>query len=268
MAGLAGHGRGMLVQDRFRVHFTGVATGAADVVLTLRGDDHGIAGNVMVGRFMATGTGQIGSVGTHVDVDGDTRRGNAGIEVAMLDRVAAAPEEMAASAGFTRGLADILGHQRQVDLLGGKSGSGRRLFVGAGGVVADQAIHLRGVGQIETGILPAVADVATGAARFVRPDGNAEVVDGIDLPAVDAFSVNDLGGRPGPVAGLHDVGRRLLMALQANFRRFGAAGDRTGDERMVCRLRCPAEGQHQCPHETAENIPHDVWTPFGNGCSV
>ncbi len=39
--------------------------------------------------------------------------------------------------------------------------------------MADQTVHLAGVGKIEALVLPAIADVAGGAARLVAVDADA-----------------------------------------------------------------------------------------------
>jgi hypothetical protein len=86
--------------------------------------------------------------------------------------------------------------------------------------VAGQAIDVFLGLEIEAGILPAVADVAAVAGRFVRGDGNAEVID-------DGFLAQRLLGIgievfPFPVLGAVDLAGGLGVAGEAGLGHFGA----------------------------------------------
>jgi hypothetical protein len=135
------------------------------------------------------------------------------VQVAVLHRVAAAAVEVAGAAVGAAGLAHVAGHLAQVRrlddlagvgrelhvLVGRVAGQARQLAVGAGGVVADQAVHVVLGGEVELVVLPAVAHVAGGAELVVGGHGRAEVVDDVLLAqALLGLRIHEL---PGPVLG-------------------------------------------------------------------
>jgi len=187
----------------------------------------------------------------------------------VFDRVAAAAEEVAGAAVEAARRTDILRDLEQIHPFGRHAGPGRLLLVGAGGVVTDQAVDVGRVAEVESGIGPTVAGMTAGAARLVAGNRDAEVVDGVLLAAIDALAVDRLLGRPGPVAGLHEVPGRLFVTGQALRRDLRGGLDRplhVGGMVVGCphpggRNCCQGGGQreHQ-PH------PHPVFhheTPVG-----
>ncbi len=175
----------------------------------------------------------------------------------MLDVVAATAIAVTGDAGSLVGRPYPLGHFYQIGLfliqLGiagvakGHAGGGRRFFVSAGGVVTDQAINPALVTEVERGVLPAVADMATGAARLVAVNGDAEVVDDVLFAPVDGpLPFYLLGEGPGPVTGFHHRDRRIFVAFQAFFGDIHGGGKGTADSlmRLVGTGRSSA-GHHQ-----------------------
>ena len=159
---------------------------------------------------------------------------HAGIEITVFHGIAAAAKEMAVAAGLPRTWTDITGNKGQIDLFGRHPGAGRCFFVGAGRVMANQAVDVGRVGEVETAIFPTVADMTAGTAWFVRRDGNTKIVKRVDFSAVDFFAVNDLFAIPGPVAGFHDMPGNITVAFQSDSGGFRPTVDRPLDKRMVC----------------------------------
>jgi hypothetical protein len=94
------------------------------------------------------------------------------------------------------------------------------LLVVAGGVVAGQAIDVFLGLEIEAGILPAVADVATVAGGFVRGDRNAEVIDdGLFAQRLLGLGIQVF---PFPVLGAVDLAGGLGVAFKAGLGDFRA----------------------------------------------
>ncbi len=141
----------------------------------------------------------------------------------MLDRVTATTVEVAGATVKTTGFADVLGDIDQVDTFGRVACSSGFFNIGPGRVVADQAVNVVGIGEVEAGVCPAVAGVTAGAARFVAGNRGAEIVNGVLLATDNFIAVNHLLLGPGPVSGLHKVIGMLLMALQTLCRHFRAS---------------------------------------------
>src|SRR6186997_2202355 len=77
-------------------------------------------------------------------------------------------------------------------LVGRVSRTCGELPVLAGRVVTDKAVDVLGLAEIERRILPAISRMAAGAARLVRRQRDAEVVDRVDLVELDFTSAVDL----------------------------------------------------------------------------
>jgi hypothetical protein len=170
----------------------------------------------------------------------------------MLDAVTATAVEVAAAAGVAARLADLLRDLGKVDALDDLARSGRelgvlghrvagksgRLLVVARGVVADDAIDVLFLREIEVGVLPAVADVAGGAGSIVGGDGDAEVVEHL-LLAQDLFGVR-VHELPLPVLGAVDLAGGLGVAFEAGL------GDlRTGVEGLLQLLEFGVVGRRR-----------------------
>ena len=182
---------------------------------------------------MAGAAGEVEAVRRHVHVEVVARVLQRGVEVTVLDRITAATQEMAGAAGVATGLAHLARHLAEVGGLDDAAGVGRKLHVlvgrmsgqpgdlavGAGGVVANQAIDVFLRTEVEAVVLPAVAHVTGGAELVVGGYGRAEIVD--DVLLAQAL----LGGRveefPGPVLALVHLLGGLGMAAQAGLGNLG-----------------------------------------------
>ncbi len=149
MAGLAGDPGGVVIElGIFHMRLVVMArpaAGAIAVGTAGNGDGPAVAGCrriaaaadcVLVGA-VAGGAGEVEPVGVHMHVDENVGLNQARIEVAVLDGRPAAALEMAGAAGGAAGRADILR-----DLFEVGRAPVRILVVGAGGVVADQAVDI------------------------------------------------------------------------------------------------------------------------------
>ena len=250
MAGLTGQAVGVVVQALVLVRAQVVAglAGRPVVVLVLHVQALGVlggsriaaAGGLVGVEGVAVGTGQIRTVGRHMHVDMLRRLDQRGVEVAVLDRVTAAAVEVAGAAVLPAGLAHRLRDLRQVGrlhdlaaalghlarLVERMAGIGGDLLVGRGRVVAGQAIHVVLVGEIVVLVRPAVASVATRAARLIGEDRAAEIVGRVLLAQLLAGGRTD--GLPGPVHALHDLVAGLVVAGKTGLGDF-----RTGLERPL-----------------------------------
>jgi len=146
VTGLAGNPRDMGIQARLLVRRCLVAVLATDMVLATGGDDHRLAGDLVVFGLMALLALEVVALHCHVDVNFVLGVFHRRIEVAMFYGIATAAEEVAAAAVLPVGCADVAGDVHQVDGFIGMSGAGGGLLVGAGGIVADQAVDVLGLG--------------------------------------------------------------------------------------------------------------------------
>ena len=88
----------------------------------------------------------------------------------MLDRVSATTIEVTGAAVETTRCANALGDVNQVDTFGRVACSRGFFNVGSRSVVADQAVNLTGISEVEAGICPAVAGVTAGATWLIAGD--------------------------------------------------------------------------------------------------
>jgi hypothetical protein len=243
---------GILVRSRRVAGFAGEQIGldaAHDELAFLDGGHlEAAAGHGVFACGVALGAVEVGAVGGHVHIQRAVRQALEAVEldvhVAVLDAFTAPAEEVAGAAVVARGRADVLRDGLQIDggpglartlgpfhlFVGRMPGGGRELLVGAGLIVTDQAVHEVLVVEVEGLVLPAVAGMTTGAARFVAGQGDAEVVD-------DVFSLADgdvllflellLGTRadPRPVGGFHDLFGGLGVAGETGGGDVGPAGE-------------------------------------------
>jgi hypothetical protein len=139
----------------------------------------------------------------------------------VLDVVVAAGVRVAEQAALDRRharvLADALRNGREVDTRIRRTRRRRGLLVGASLVVADEAIDILRILEVEGLVLPADADVALRAAALVRRHGLAEVVDQVGLAVDLAVVTGDVGddALPVPVASRRHVVADLAVAVQA-----------------------------------------------------
>ncbi|OGW26471.1 MAG: hypothetical protein A2X56_01740 [Nitrospirae bacterium GWC2_57_13] len=168
--------------------------------------------------LMALLAGHVGAVGTHMDVVCLFRFDQGRIEIAVLDVVSAAAEEVAGAAVLPAGFAHVLGDLREVYVSIGHTGAFGVFLVGSGGVVANETVYVGGLVEVETGVLPAVARVAARAAGPVCVDCDAEIIDRVLLSdLVLPLAGNILRRRPGPVHRLHEILRLLIVALETGL---------------------------------------------------
>jgi hypothetical protein len=150
----------------------------------------------------------------------------------MFDTIATAAKEMAGTAGIATGFANLLADLAQINRLGDLArprrdfgvlvrrvaGQTRQLAIGASRIVTGHAIDVFFRLEIEVGILPAVADMATGTEWEVRGDRDAEVVDHVLLAQpLLVFRVQEI---PAPVFGLMHLFGCFGVATQANLGQF------------------------------------------------
>ena len=161
--------------------FTGLA-GADRVlrhhVVAATGDD------VLIGD-VTFGARKVQALGVHVHIELLARLDERRIQIAMLDAIAAAAIEVAATAILSSGQADALGdfdivNKRLVlehDRASLAALCVRRLVIGARAIMANEAVNVLLVGEIEVLVLPAVPCMALRAHAFVAARIGAEVVD-------------------------------------------------------------------------------------------
>ena len=110
------------------------------------------------------------AVGIHVNINRTGWILHGRVEIAVLDRIAATTIEVTGAAVETARCANALGDVYQVDTLGRVACSRGFFNVGSRSVVADQAVNLAGISEVEAGICPAVAGVTAGATWLIAGD--------------------------------------------------------------------------------------------------
>jgi hypothetical protein len=150
----------------------------------------------------------------------------------VLDTVTTAARKMACAAIFAGGTTDALGNLVPIRRIigffvalknggfgNGVSGTSGKFFIGSGLLMADQAVDLGLVAEIEILVFPSITGMTRCATSLVAFDVNSEVVDG--QPAFAEFRVALAGGiKPGPVNGFVELQRGLVMAFQAGLGDF------------------------------------------------
>ena len=246
-----------------------------------RGYRDAAAGDGVLVADMAVAAAEVEPVLVHVHIERVGGGIERGVEVTVLDAVAAAAVVVAGAAGVTTGAADGLGDLGQVDGLD-ELARARRIFAAhrhriagkagrfgvAAGVVTGQAIDLVAVAEVEVLVFPAVADVAGLAEGLVGLVADAEGVDhGLLAQVLAGVRIDVI---PGPVPGLHDLMRGLGVAFEAG------AGDRLaaiegasqffefaviGRGRRARGARCDAGAGEQQGHgekDMYRSVPHVV----------
>jgi hypothetical protein len=120
------------------------------------------------------------------------------------------------------------------------AGVGGELLVGAGRVVTNEAVDVRLGREVELVVLPAEADVARRAARFVGRQRAAEVVD--DVLLAEFLTGLGVGLVPSPVKALVNLLRRLGMTAET-----GLGHVRSGRERPLEFLELAVVGGRDLP---------------------
>lgn len=137
----------------------------------------------------------------------------------MFDGVSATTVKVTVAATVAAAVADVLGNEFQIDIVGRPTGICRCFFVGAGGVVTYQTIHMTGIGEIKSGVAPAISCVTTCATRLVADDAHSVVVKSRRPFAVFYLSALILGvgggATPLPVCRMQHIVGFILMAAQA-----------------------------------------------------
>jgi hypothetical protein len=96
-------------------------------------------------------------VSSHVDVTGSLRMHELARQIGMFDSLSPATIEVAGAAGSAARMADVFGHQFEVDFRIGHAGRRRCFFIGSGGVVTHQTIDFGHVGKIKGVVFPTVS---------------------------------------------------------------------------------------------------------------
>ncbi len=147
-----------------------------------------------------------------VDVLGTRRLKDGVIQVTVLGCVSTTPEEVAYATVPVAGRSDFLGDFSQRDT--GIRPACFLLFVVTGCVMANQAVDVLLLGEVEGLVLEAIARVAARAGfRVPANDGDAIVVHQVGGLSVAILAV--FGHVPGPVRCGHDLLGCLGMAGQA-----------------------------------------------------
>lgn len=140
------------------------------------------------------------------------------VHVPVLDVVAAAAVQMAAAAVNPVWPADALGNGSEIDALSWQTSFA--LNVGAGVIMANQAVNLGFIRKIEISAVPAIARVAGCAAFPIGLNADAEIIDGILLtdgyrfrPPIDLVRP----GFPGPMGRRHHLVSLISVAFQASL---------------------------------------------------
>ena len=207
VTGLAGDRTGVVVQPLVVVRLLGVTVGAVDLVLVVHAHRDRAPGHVVMGRAVTVGAGEVQLA--HVDIQLVAGEQQRIVQVAMLDRIAAAALEVTTAAVLARRVAHAFGHGHQVHPFGGIPGIG--LDIRAGIVVADQTVHVGFDAKVVVRILPAIPRMTCGAGRPVGRDADAEVVEQVLFAAIHRLVVTGQrvrAGFPRPVRCLHHLLRR------------------------------------------------------------
>ena len=147
----------------------------------------------------------------------------------MFHAISAATKEVAPSAGTPAGSAHFLGYDLEINrfedlfpkfafLVGRVSTSSREFFIGASGIMADEAIDIFFFGKIKGFVFPPIACMTAGAPAPVGLDGNSEIVK--DESFAEFFFI--IFKCPGPVDRLLDLFRCLCVACEAGSGDFRA----------------------------------------------
>lgn len=160
-----------------------------------------VGGGVRIG--MAARTAEIFAVGPHVHVQFPGRIGHGRVKVSVFHGITTTTVEMAGATCLPACQTGVSSDQSQVQAGHWSAGALGLLHIGAGRVVAYQAVHLGLVGKIEGVVSPADSHVATGAAWFVGSGGDTEVVD--DVLLAKHLAAGRIDVVPSPVAGCHQV---------------------------------------------------------------
>ena len=196
VAGLAGNRVGVLVESLIDVGCLAVAVGAIDASGAVDADRHGTAGDPMVFRFVAVTAGQIGA--PHMDVNPFAGEVHGAIEIAVFDGVASAALEVADAAIPTCRRPDTLSHRQQVDSLCRLAA--QSLFVGPRLLVANEAVDILFLGEIEIVVEPTVSGMAGRALGNIGSGRDTEVVDEILLSdRKNLFSPRQFHTLAGPI---------------------------------------------------------------------
>ena len=186
---------------------------------------------------------EVAALDRHVHVEFARRIDERRVQVAVLDAVAAAAVEMAGAAigplrppDALRDLGPIDGLQPLEHDAAGRVALGRRgLVVGAGLLMADKAVDILLLGEIEIRVRPVVAGMAHRAHAFVAARVGAEIVDQIAL--AEGLAGLFVLVLPGPMDGLLELVPGLVMAGQACLRDLRAIGEGTFQRLVLAVIR-------------------------------
>ena len=188
------------------------------------------AGNIVLTGGVTAHAVKILAVRAHVNIQGLVGLGQRGVQITVFDAVTTAAEKMTGSAILAGGSTHTLCHLVPIrgmvrftvafEDLGfghGVAGAGWKLFVGPGLFVADQAIDVRHVIEIEGIVGVAITRVTLRAAPLVGWDGDTEVVDQVVLTVWPFFETGDVRRHtlPGEMRAHEHVGADQAVAVEA-----------------------------------------------------
>ena len=161
---------------------------------------------------------------THVYVVFERRVGQRHREIAVLDVIAATGIGVAEDAVVDRraALADALCNRLQVHTCLRPSRRLLRLGIGAGLIVAYEAVDIVAVAEIECVVRVAVTDMTLRATTLVARDRDTEVIDDVFLAVVTAFESFDIrrDAFPLEVPGVYDFIADSAMTTHAGLGAF------------------------------------------------
>ena len=245
MASLAGNTFGVPVQNAFFMEFILMTAGAGQMVGTTRGNKHGVALDVVIGRRMAFLAAEVFAFGTHVNVQGEGRISQGFFHIAMFDVVAATAGIMAGATVVTAGSTSGTGKAGQIQglpnlaipflgLVNRMTGAGGEFLVRTSLIMTDQAIDVFFVAEVKAGVFPAIAGVTAGATGPVAVDGDTKVVQGILLTQGHLALADDvLHGFPSPMGSLHKRMGDIIMTFDTGRRDTGSISERAFDVLMI-----------------------------------
>lgn len=150
----------------------------------------------------------------------------------MFDTVAAAPEEVAGPAVLAGGSADALSNLipfgrmicfliafEDLGLGNWIAGAGRKFLVGSGLLMADQAVDLALIREIEILAFPTITGMTGRATSLVALDIHSEIVDG-QPPLAQFLALFGCRIKPRPVDCFMELRCRFRVTGQAGFGHF------------------------------------------------
>ena len=154
---------------------------------------------------------------THVNVDAFTGEKQRFVHITVLDGVSTPALEVATATVPAARQSNATSRFQQIHGFTRKPCSLLFLEVGADVVMAYQAVDTCLIAEIEILVLPSVTYVTAGTGRPVRLNTDTEIIDDVTLADAQGIIMSrnhDFLPLPVPVSRLHNLLRRILMALE------------------------------------------------------